>query len=65
MRRLGEFERQARAEHLAYLRSLSLGERLRRSFAATARQRGRYARKEPKDLAAFYQRAKRLGLYRE
>lgn len=63
MRRLGEFEREGRLEWLAYLESLTIDERLRRSFERTENGRP-YERKEPEDLAAIYERARRLGLYR-
>ena len=63
MRRLGEFEREGREEWMRYLESLSLDERVRRSFARTEAGQP-YERKEPEDLAAIYTRAKRLGLYR-
>lgn len=61
MRRLGEYERQARQDELDYLWSLSLDERVRRSIAM-ARPANSYARKEPKDLGALYRR-RQLGLY--
>ena len=62
MRRLGEFEREGRMEWLRYLQSLTLDERLRRSFERTRLGRP-YLRKEPEDLAAIYARARRLGIY--
>jgi hypothetical protein len=64
MRRLGEYEREGREEWMRFLNSLGLEERLRRSMERTAKGEP-YARKEPEDLAAFYELAKRLGHYRE
>jgi hypothetical protein len=63
MRRLGQYEREGREEWMRYLESLTLDERLRRSFERTVKGRP-YDRKEPEDLAAIYDRARRLGLYR-
>ena len=64
MRRIGEYERQAQREQLEYLWSLPIEERVRRSFERT--QAGQpYPRKEPKVLTALYNRARRLGLYRD
>jgi hypothetical protein len=62
MRRLGEYEREGRMEWLRYLQSLMIDERLRRSFLRTERGTP-YARREPEDLQAFYDRARRLGLH--
>lgn len=62
MRRIGDYERQARQDELDYLWSLSVDERVRRSISMAA-PAGSYARKEPKDLGAFYRRARELGLY--
>lgn len=61
-RRLGEFEREGRMEWLRALQSLTLDERLRRSFERTRRGRP-YPRREPEDLAAIYARARRLGIH--
>ncbi len=61
-RRIGEFEREGRMEWLRFLQSLTLDERLRRSFERT-RIGQPYPRREPEDLAAIYTRARRLGIY--
>ena len=62
MRRLGEFEREGRMEWLRALQSLTLDERLRRSFERTRLGRP-YPRREPEDLSAIYARARRLGIH--
>ncbi|MFN0146168.1 MAG: hypothetical protein ACKVT1_06640 [Dehalococcoidia bacterium] len=62
IRRLGEYEREGRIEWLGYLQSLTIDERLRRSFARTEHGKP-YERREPEDLQAFYDRARRLGLH--
>ncbi len=63
MRRLGEYELEGRNDWMRHLLSLTIDERLRRSFERT--QMGPpYPRREPEDLGAFYERARRLGLYR-
>jgi hypothetical protein len=62
-RRLGEFERENGRELQAYLDSLPIEERLSRSLRRTA-EGAPYVRREPDDLGAIYERARRLGLYR-
>ncbi len=62
-RRLGEFERENHEARQRYLDGLGLEERLRRSIRRTLAGKP-YARKEPEDPGAIYERAKRLGLYR-
>ena len=63
IRRLGQYELEGRIEWMRNLMSLTIDERLRRSFERT--QMGTpYPRREPDDPAAIYERARRLGLYR-
>jgi hypothetical protein len=63
IRRLGQYELEGRIEWMRYLMSLTIDERLRRSFERT--QMGTpYSRREPDDPSAIYERARRLGLYR-
>lgn len=63
MRRLGVYKelshREAQAEHL----SLSLDERLRRSWRLYQRYRHLVRRDDQDDPTPFYDRARELGLY--
>jgi len=63
MRRLAKFEEEGRREWMTFLESLSLDERVRRSFERTHRGKP-YGRREPEDLQELYDRARKLGLYR-
>ncbi|MGE3075443.1 MAG: hypothetical protein AB7N24_16930 [Dehalococcoidia bacterium] len=65
MRRLGEFKEAANREALERHRALTVNERLEASLRLT--RRGPYfspAHEDNEDLAAFFARAKRLGLYK-
>ena len=64
MRRLGEFQAEANAEWRAAWAALPLHVRLEHSFA---RRFGLpvSSRRDPEEPEKFYERAKRLGLYRE
>jgi hypothetical protein len=64
MRRLGEFKAWSKREALARHLELSINERIEAGFQLT--RRGPYftaPRHDDEDLAAFFERAKRLGLY--
>ena len=63
MRRLGEFKARAHAEASAAHQALPLEQRLARSVALMVRFLPT-ARPSHDDPAPFYQRARRLGLYR-
>ena len=63
IRRLGQYELEGRIEWMRYLMSLTIDERLRRSFEQT-QMHPPYPRREPDDPSAIYERARRLGLYR-
>lgn len=63
MRRLGEFMEAVHADELAKHRSLSVNERLVRSERLSRRGGARDADRAPQDdLAAFFRRARELGL---
>lgn len=63
MRRLGEFMAAVHADELAEHRSLSINERLVRSERLAKRSGGRDAhRAQQDDYAAFFRRARELGL---
>jgi len=65
MRRLGEFMAAVKADELGEHLSLSVNERLTRSDRLSKRSGGRDAKRAaPEDLAAFFQRARHLGLCR-
>jgi hypothetical protein len=65
MRRLGEAEAEAHAERLAEHLALDVAERLRRSMALARRfWRTANVASRHDDPTAFYDRARRLGLYR-
>jgi hypothetical protein len=63
MQRLGEFQAQGHADALAAHLALPRSERLARSFALM-RQFLTSARPRNDDPTPFYERARRLGLYR-
>ena len=64
-RRIGEWEAENARRDLEYHLSLPLIDRLHRS-ANLSQRWGEYLHddREPKDLGAFYERAKELGLYK-
>lgn len=65
MRRLGEFKAWSKREALGSHRALPLDERLEAGLRLA--RRGAYfrpPRRDDEDLGAFFERAKRLGLYR-
>jgi hypothetical protein len=64
IRRLGEYEREARDAALAEWRALPLSERLNRIAAMSFGKPPREDR-EPEDPSPLYERARRLGMYRE
>ena len=64
LRRLGEFENEARADALREWLDLPLGERLRRSSAYHTSMTIPETR-EPEEPEKFYEHVKRLGLYRD
>ncbi len=63
LRRLGQYENEARADALKEWLALPLGERLRRNALYHTGDFGS-PRREPEEPERFYERAKRLGLYR-
>lgn len=63
MRRLGEFMAAVHADELAEHRALTVNERLVRSERLSKRNGGRDAgRAQQDDIAAFFRRARALGL---
>lgn len=65
MRRLGAFKAAEKAEALAEHLALPVNERLNRGVMLSKRERvDRRVLRDPEDLAAFFERARRLGLYR-
>ena len=64
MRRLGKFMDEVKADELAEHRALPVNERLARSEALAKRARHDKPSRDEKDLAAFYRRARELGLAR-
>jgi len=63
MRRLGEFKAWSKRESLAEHRALTVNERLVRSEQLSKRDGGRDAgRAQQDDLAAFFRKARALGL---
>ena len=63
MRRLGEFMAAVHADELAEHRALTVNERLVRSEQLSKRNGGRdAARAQQDDIAAFFRRARALGL---
>lgn len=65
MRRLGEFKAWSKREALARHRALTINERIEQGIDLA--RRGPYfvaPRCDAEDLAAFFNRAKQLGLYR-
>lgn len=66
MRRLGEFMARSKREALARHRAVTINERIEQGVQLT--RRGPYfatPRRETEDLAAFFERAKQLGLYQQ
>ncbi len=64
MRRIGAYKDASHADAQARHLSLSLGERLRRSWALYEAHRGTLTPRSDDDPTPFYDRARALGLYR-
>jgi hypothetical protein len=64
MRRLGAFMAEAKADELADHLARPVNERLARSLALSKRARHGDSSRDGEDLAAFYRRARELGLAR-
>ena len=64
MRRLGEFKAQSKRDALAEHRALTVRERIQRGIEFARRRPPLTERRKEDDLAAFFERARQLGLYK-